>query len=82
LLIGIATLQMRQQQLELKHQAAALQQRIEQQQSKLWNQQLRIALMTAPPAISQTVGDELDLVPNSALKPEAAEWLRSHSSRQ
>jgi len=75
LLIGIATLQMRQQQMELKHQAASLQHRIEKQQTKLWNQQLQIAILTAPNAIKKTVGKELDLVQSSDLPPDAADWI-------
>ncbi len=75
LVIAVATLQMRQQQLELKHQAATLQQSIEKQQSKLWNQQVLIAMMTAPSAIKETVGEDLDLVSSSNLPEEAADWM-------
>jgi hypothetical protein len=82
LLIGIATLQMRQQQLEMKHQAATLQHRIEQQQSKLWNQQLLIATLTSPPAIEETVGGELDLVQHSNLGSDAADWLHLAPKRK
>jgi cell division protein FtsL len=82
LLIGMATLQMRQQQLELKHQAATLQQKIEQQQSKLWNQQLLIATLTSPPAIQETVGHELDLVQHSDLPADAAEWIRRGAKQE
>lgn len=75
LIVGTAMLQMRQQQLELKHQAATLQQKIEKQQSKLWNQQVLIAMMTAPSAIKETIGDDLDLVSSSDLPEEAADWM-------
>ncbi len=54
--IGVATLQMRQQQLELRHQAASLQGKIQGRQSKLWTQQLQIAIYTAPNALAKTLG--------------------------
>ena len=76
LAIATATLQMRQQQLELKHQAAAQQAKIERLQAKLWNQQLQIASSTAPNMIVKTVGEDLDLVPYADLPADAADWLR------
>jgi cell division protein FtsL len=62
--LAVATIQLRQQELELKNRAAKLQQDIEGQQAKLWSQQLQIATYTAPNVISKTVGRQgLDLVP-------------------
>jgi cell division protein FtsL len=75
MVIGVATLQMRQQELELKHRAAALQGRIEAQQAKLWSQQLQIATATSPHAIRQTVGSELDLVPEHEVPIHTATWI-------
>ena len=67
-LLGVLMLQLRQQRLELNHQANKLHNQIEAQQAKLWNQQLQIAMYTAPNAIARTVGEHaLDLVPVSPL---------------
>ena len=64
LLLAVLMLQLRQQRLELNHQANLLHNQIEAQQAKLWSQQLQIAVYTAPNAISKTVGEEnLKLVP-------------------
>jgi len=54
---AIALLQLRQQHMELSHQANALHDQIESKQAHLWNQQLQIAVYTAPNAIATTVGD-------------------------
>ena len=75
MVIGVATLQMRQQELELKHRAAALQGRIESQQAKLWSQQLQIAAATGPNAIRQTVGKDLELVPEHEVPIHTATWI-------
>jgi len=62
--IAVAMLELRQQELELKHHAAKLQDEIESHQAKLWSQQLQIAIYTAPNAIAKTIGlHALDLVP-------------------
>ena len=68
LAIAVLVLQLRQQRLELNYQANQLHNKIEDQQAKLWNQQLQIAMYTAPNAIARTVGENaLDLVPISPL---------------
>ena len=54
--LGACMLQLRQQRLELNFQTNRLHNQIEHTQSKLWNQQLQIAVYTAPNAISETVG--------------------------
>ncbi len=65
-LLAVIMLQLRQQRLELNYQANQLHTQIEAQQSKLWNQQLQIAVYTAPNAISKTVGDHaLKMVPRT-----------------
>ena len=62
--------ELRQQRLELNHQALIYHNDIEAQQAKLWNQQLQIAVSTAPNAIEQTVGNHgLKLVPQAPLLP-------------
>jgi hypothetical protein len=68
LVIGFTVLQLRQQRLELNYQANQLHNQIRANQAKLWNQQIQIAIYTAPNAISKTVGDQkLDMVPQSPL---------------
>ena len=75
-LLGVLMLQLRQQRLELNHQANKLHNQIEAQQAKLWNQQLQIAVYTAPTAISQTVGaHELKLVPQSPAHVGPSNWM-------
>ena len=69
-------LQLRQQRLELNHQANKLHNQIEAQQAKLWNQQLQIAVYTAPNAISETVGaHDLKLVPQSPTHVGPTNWM-------
>jgi cell division protein FtsL len=75
-LLAVLMLHLRQQRLELNHQANKLHNQIEAQQARLWNQQLQIAVYTAPNAISQTVGaHELNLVPQSPLPAGASNWI-------
>src|SRR4051812_8009232 len=77
-LIAVAMLQLRQQRLELNHQANILHNKIEAQQAKLWSQQLQIAVYTAPNAISKTVGDKnLKLVPQSPRHVGPSNWMNS-----
>ncbi|HEV7300030.1 MAG TPA: hypothetical protein VGN72_11745 [Tepidisphaeraceae bacterium] len=55
--IAVVMLQLRQERREIAYQSNALHDKIEAQQSKLWNQQLQIATYTSPNAIKRTVGD-------------------------
>ena len=72
MVVAVLILQLRQQHIELDHQANQLHDQIEAQQGKLWNQQLQIAIMTAPNAIAQTVQTRsLKMVPRSA---RSANW--------
>src|SRR5215217_6961618 len=74
--LAVVMLQLRQQRLELNHQANTLHNQIESQQAKLWNQQLQIAVYTAPNAISQTVGaHDLKLVPQSPTHVGPSNWM-------
>ena len=74
--LGAVMLQLRQQRLEMNFQTNRLHNRIEQSQSKLWNQQLQIAVYTAPNAISRTVGEkDLKLVPQSPTHVGPANWM-------
>src|SRR3954447_14777564 len=62
--LGIMVLQLRQQHLELNYKISQLHRQIESNQAKLWNQQLQIAVYTAPNAIAHTVSNhDLHLVP-------------------
>src|SRR6266550_8693894 len=75
-LIAVLMLHLRQQRLELDHQGNLLHNQIEAQQARLWNQQLQIAVYTAPNAISKTVGDHsLKLVPQSPSRAKAVNWI-------
>src|SRR2546425_12960113 len=75
-LIAVLMLHLRQQRLELNHQANKLHNQIESQQARLWNQQLQIAVYTAPNAISKTVGEkDLKLVPQSPLHVGPSNWM-------
>ena len=68
LCLAVLVLQLRQQRLELGYQANQLHNKIEDQQAKLWNQQLQIAMYTAPNAITKTVGEAaIHMVPQSPL---------------
>src|SRR5882762_7993003 len=75
-LLAVLILHLRQQRLELNHQANLLHNQIEAQQARLWNQQLQIAVYTAPNAISKTVGDHsLKLVPQSPARASVVNWI-------
>jgi hypothetical protein len=76
LLIAGLTLQLRQEDLELKYQAGRLHAQIEAQQARLWNQQVLIATYTAPNAIAQTVGHlNMKMVPQRPTTGPGANWL-------
>jgi hypothetical protein len=76
LVICGALLQLRQQRLELNFQVNRLHGQIEDRQAKLWDQQLQIAVYTAPNSISRTVGEQkLEMVPQSPLPARAASWI-------
>ena len=81
--LAVMTLQLRQQRLELNYKISQLHRQIESHQAKLWNQQLQIAVYTAPNAIQQTVSNhDLHMVPrrplmrsNAGTDAGAASWL-------
>jgi cell division protein FtsL len=76
LVISVAVLQLRQQRLELNFQVNRLHTQIEDRQAKLWDQQLQIAVYTAPNSISRTVGEQkLEMVPQSPLPAGVASWI-------
>jgi hypothetical protein len=64
--IGVLVLELRQQHLELSHQTAQLHDEIAAHQAKLWDQQVQIAIYTAPNAIQRPVdAHSLKLAPQS-----------------
>jgi cell division protein FtsL len=76
--LAVMTLQLRQQRLELNYKISQLHRQIESHQAKLWNQQLQIAVYTAPNAIQHTVSNhDLHLVPRSPLPQGMAgvDWI-------
>ena len=76
--IAVLLLQLRQQRLELNHQANQLHNQIDSQQARLWSQQLDIALYTAPNAISKTVENKnINLVPQSPQHVGPTSWIQS-----
>lgn len=78
-LIAVSLLQLRQQQLQIGHQCNELHRQIRGRQAKLWNQQLEIAVYTAPNAITQTVANhDLQLVPESPAVSGRRSWLDVH----
>lgn len=76
--MAAATLQLRQQELQLRHRAANLQQKIQGMQARLWEQQVMIARETAPNALTQTLGGhDLSLRPAGKLPDKAANWINA-----
>ncbi len=74
--LAVLVLQLRQQRLELNHQVNQLHNEIAGQQARLWNQQLEIAVATAPNAIAKTVSNrDLKMVPRSPLPAQKANWI-------
>src|SRR3954466_8916981 len=78
--LAVMTLQLRQQRLELNYKISQLHRQIESHQARLWNQQLQIAVYTAPNAIQQTVSNhDLRLVPRAPMPrgatASAGSWI-------
>jgi cell division protein FtsL len=57
-LVATLLLELRQEQLDLNFQTNQLHNQIEAKQAELWNQQLQIAICTAPNAIARTVDNQ------------------------
>lgn len=78
--VAAVTLELRQQKLELSCQANQLHNQIEKCQATLWDQQVQIAVYTAPNAIAKTVGQrQLHMVPTTPLPADKANWIDVHS---
>jgi len=69
--LAVVVLQLRQQHVNLNYQVNRLHNQIESHQAELWQQQLQIAMYTAPNAIARTVGDHaLPLIAPKPVLPE------------
>ncbi len=74
--IGLTLLQLRQQHMELSHQNATLHDQIRARQGKLWDQQVQIAIYTAPNAIQKTVdAHSLKLTPQRPVPGGKQSWI-------
>lgn len=74
--LAVVMLQLREQRRELAYQANDLHNKIEKLQGELWNQQLQIAIYTAPNAIAQTVGShDLKMTWQTPYQAAPTGWL-------
>jgi cell division protein FtsL len=73
-ILALAMLQLRQQRLELEHQQTELHDQIKNQQARLWNQQLQIAVGTGPDAVTQTVNTHHFKMVSESNSPVPRSW--------
>ncbi len=74
--VAVCLVHLRQQRLDLNHESSQLHAAIEVAQAKLWDQQIRLAAVTNPPAIGRSVGaHHLVLVPVKSTGAPATEWV-------
>ena len=76
LAIGAVSLQLRQQQLDLRHKIVSLQGQIEKQQARLWSQQMQISVYTSPRAVIKTLNKDMAVGPEAGIPAEAGNWVR------
>ena len=75
-IIALLLLQLRQQHMELSHQTARMHDQIRSRQAKLWDQQVQIAIYTAPNAIQRTVdAHNLKMAPQQPLPGGRQSWI-------
>ena len=75
-IIALLLLQLRQQHMELSHQTARMHDQIRSRQAKLWDQQVQIAIYTAPNAIQRTVdAHNLKMAPQQPLPGGKQSWI-------
>jgi cell division protein FtsL len=68
ILITGSLLHLKHQRMEINHKINQSHKRLQNLQIELWNQQLQVAIYTAPNAIENTVGSHhLDLVPSNPM---------------
>ena len=78
MLTAVCLMQLRQQRLELNHQTSLLHNQIEARQARLWNQQLQIAKLTAPPALHDSIDKhDLKLTPLAPVGTVQTAWVDS-----
>jgi cell division protein FtsL len=78
--VAVCLVQLRQQRLELNHQTSELHNQIESRQAKLWNEQLQIAKITAPPALQASIGQQdLKLTNLAPIGTAPTAWVDSPS---
>jgi hypothetical protein len=76
MLTAVCLMQLRQQRMELSHQTSELHNAIERRQVRLWNQQLQIARITAPPALQASIGKQaLQLTPLAPIGTAPTTWI-------
>jgi len=69
--VAVIVLQLRQQHVNLNYQVNRLHNQLESKHAELWQQQIQIAIYTAPNAIARTVGEHsLTLVAPKPVIPE------------
>jgi hypothetical protein len=72
-MIAGTLLHLKHQRMEINYRQNQAHKRLQNLQIELWNQQLQVAIYTAPNAIEQTVGShKLGLVPSMMNMPAAA----------
>jgi cell division protein FtsL len=76
--VAVCLVQLRQQHLELNHQTSQLHNQIESRQARLWNQQLQIASITAPPALQASLAkQDLKLTNLAPIETAPVSWIDS-----
>ena len=74
--VAVCLVHLRQQRLDLNHEAGQLHAAIEARQAKLWDQQIRLAAVTNPPAIGRAVGNHhLSLIPVKPTGQAPTDWV-------
>ncbi len=74
--VAVCLVQLRQQRLDLSHEKSQLHAAVEARQAALWDQQVRLAAVTAPPAIGRSAGSHhLTLIPVKPTAAPATDWV-------
>ena len=74
--VAVCQVQLRQRRLDLAHEASQLHADLQARQAQLWDQQVRLAAVTAPPAVGRSAGSHhLDLIPVKPTAPAATSWV-------
>ena len=74
--MAVCLVQLRQRRLDLSHEASQLHAAVEARQAKLWEQQVRLAAVTAPPAVGRSAdGHHLTLIPVKPIGIAPTGWV-------